>query len=163
AMIRSSRMCATIGILTAIALPRLILGAARAGELGLAASPYTERWVYCSANLQVDQSVEQVIALIEKTKRSGYTGIMLADYKLQVLYRVPEFYFRNVERVKAAAAKAGIELIPAVFSIGYSNGHLAADPNLAEGLPVIDQPFVVKNWIHGATTKGSVGKSRPKT
>ena len=31
--------------------------------------------------------------------------------------------------------------MPAVFSIGYSNGHLAQDPNLAEGLPVVDQPY----------------------
>ena len=66
---------------------------------------------------------------------------MLADYKLQVLDRVPDNYFRNVEKVKAAAAKAGLELVPAVFSIGYSNGHLSHDPNLAEGLPVVDQPY----------------------
>ena len=72
---------------------------------------------------------------------------MLADYKFQVLYRVPDFYFRNVEKVKAAAARAKIELIPAVFSIGYSNGILAQDPNLAEGLPVVDQPYLVKNRV----------------
>ena len=55
-----------------------------------------------------------------------------------------ENYFRNVDKVKAAAAKAKLEVVPAVFSIGYSNGHLAHDPNLAEGLPVIDQPYLVK-------------------
>ena len=49
--------------------------------------------------------------------------------------------------MKAAAAKAKLELIPAVFSIGYSNGLLAHDPNLAEGLPVIDQPYVVKDGV----------------
>ena len=100
-----------------------------------------ERWLYCSVNLQVDRSVDDLTALFDRAKRSGYTGILLADYKFQVLYRVPDNYFRNVEKVKAAAAKAGLELIPAVFSIGYSNGHLAQDPNLAEGLPVVDQPY----------------------
>jgi hypothetical protein len=64
-----------------------------------------------------------------------------------VLYRVPDFYFRNVERVKAAAARAKIELIPAVFSTSFSNGILAQDPNLAEGLPVVDQPYLVKNRL----------------
>ncbi len=113
-----------------------------AGEAGTAR--YPERWVYCSANLQVDQSVKDVIALIERAKKDGYTAMLIADYKLQVLDRVPDFYFRNVEKVKAAAARAGIELVPAVFSVGYSNGHLSHDPNLAEGLPVVDQPFVVK-------------------
>lgn len=105
---------------------------------------YGERWVYCSANLQVDQSVKDVIALLDRSKKSGYTTMLLADYKLQVLHRVPDFYFRNVQQVKEAARKLEIELVPAVFSIGYSNGHLSQDPNLAEGLPVVDQPYVVK-------------------
>ena len=89
-----------------------------------------------------------MIALIERARRARVYGHRCsADYKFQVLYRVPDYYFRNVEHVKAAAARAKIELIPAVFSIGYSNGILAHDPNLAEGLPVVDQPYVVKNRV----------------
>jgi hypothetical protein len=107
-------------------------------------SQYQERWVYCSANLQVEQSVKEVIALIDRARKDGYTAMLIADYKLQVLNRVPDFYFRSVEKVKAAAARAGIELVPAVFSIVYSNGHLEHNRNLAEGLPVIDRPFVVR-------------------
>ena len=120
---------------------------ARGAETGLASASYGERWVYCSFNLQVDKSADDLIALFERAKRCGYTGVVLADYKFQVLHRVPDWYFRNVERVRAAAARLGIELIPAVFSMGYSNGHLAQDPNLAEGLPVVDQPYLVKNGV----------------
>ncbi|MFI5459791.1 MAG: hypothetical protein ACHRXM_30585 [Isosphaerales bacterium] len=149
-MTRSQSRRSSIGILTVLAVSSLFAGAASAAELFPAPSPYGERWVYCSANLQVDRSAADVIAIFERAKRSGYTGVMLSDYKFQVLYRVPDFYFRNVERVKAAAARTGIELIPAVFSIGYSNGHLAADPNLAEGLPVVDQPYVVKSRVEFA-------------
>jgi hypothetical protein len=117
-----------------------------------AASPsYNDRWVYCSFNLQVDKSADDLCAMCERAAKAGYTGILLSDYKLQILDRVPDFYFRNVEKVKAAAARARIELIPAVFSIGYSNGHLAHDPNLAEGLPVVDQPYVVKEQPSGST------------
>src|ERR1700733_4156835 len=83
-------------------------GASTAADLGLAPSPYVDRWIYCSFNLQVDRSVDELIALIERASRAGYTGILLADYKFQVLYRVPDFYFRNVEKVKAAAATAKI-------------------------------------------------------
>jgi hypothetical protein len=115
--------------------------AARAGEV--AGIRYDDRWLYCSFNLQVDRSVTDLQALFDRARRTGYTGVVLADYKFQVLDGVPDYYFRNVAKVKAAAASANLELIPAVFSIGYSNGHLAHDPNLAEGLPVIDQPFVV--------------------
>ncbi|HYA36330.1 MAG TPA: hypothetical protein VEF03_11965, partial [Candidatus Binataceae bacterium] len=37
-----------------------------------------------------------------------------------------------------------IRIIPSVFRIGYSNGMLVHDPNLAEGVPVRDAPFVVR-------------------
>jgi hypothetical protein len=68
------------------------------------ASAYGERWVYCITNLQVDRLVDDVIMLIERAGRDGYNAVMPADYKSQILDRVPDFYFRNVERVKAAAA-----------------------------------------------------------
>jgi hypothetical protein len=149
--------CGTIGILVALMGASLLAGSVRSGELFPVASPYGERWVYCSANLQVDKSVDDLAAIFQRVKRAGYTGIMFSDYKLQVLYRVPDYYLRNVERVKDAAARAGLELIPAVFSIGYSNGHLAQDSNLAEGLPVIDQPFVVSGRVDSAAKKGRGG------
>jgi hypothetical protein len=59
--------------------------------------------------------------------------------------------------VKAAAARAKVEIIPSVFPIGYSNALLANDPNLAEGMPVDRAPFVVKareaRLVPDATTK----------
>jgi hypothetical protein len=160
-MNRSRSTRGPIELLAIVAALNALVSGASAGELTAASSPYAERWVYCSTNLQVDRSVDQVNALMERAKRGGYTGIMIADYKFQVLYRVPDFYFRNAERVKAAAARIGIELIPAVFSIGYSNGHLAEDPNLAEGLPVVDQPFVVKNRIESPVRNGAAAGSGP--
>ena len=59
-----------------------------AAEAELAAAPYSERWLYCSSNLQVDRSVDDLTALFDRAKRSGYTGILFSDYKLQVLDRV---------------------------------------------------------------------------
>ncbi len=119
----------------------------RAADVDASRPTYARRWIYCSFNLQVDKSADDLIALLERAARAGYNGVLLADYKFQVLYRVPDYYFRNVEKVKKAAARLKIELIPAVFSVGYSNGILAQDPNLAEGFPVADQPYVVKNRV----------------
>ncbi len=151
---RGRRVCRrAFSNLICLGFAAVIGGTGGAAELGLAPAPYVDRWVYCSFNLQVDKSVDELIDLIERARRDGYTGIVLADYKFQVLYRVPDFYFRNVERVKAAADRAKIELIPAVFSIGYSNGILAQDPNLAEGLPVVDQPYLVKNRVAALDTR----------
>src|SRR5437660_7416345 len=61
-------------------------------------------------------------------------------------------YFGNVEKAKKLATELKLELVPALFDIGYSNNLLWHDPNLAEGLPVKDQPFVVKG-----------GEARPAT
>jgi hypothetical protein len=102
------------------------------------------RWFYCSQNLLVDENVARVEALLRRAAKAGYNGVLLADYKFNVLDRMDERYFGNVERVKRVAAEVGIEIVPAVFSVGYSSGILAHDPNLAEGLPVRDAPFVVR-------------------
>lgn len=111
------------------------------------APQYADRWVYCQTNLQVEKNADQVIGLIHRAAKAGYTGLVLADYKLNILDRVPAQYFRNAGRVKQAAENAKIELIPTVFPFGYSAGLLAHDPNLAEGLPVKEAPFVVKNGV----------------
>lgn len=105
---------------------------------------YDRRWVWVMANLLVDAEADRVAALVERAGRDGYNGLVLSDYKLNFLQRMPKHYFAHVDRVKAAAGRAKVEIIPAVFPIGYSNGLLANDTNLAEGLPVEDAPFVVK-------------------
>src|SRR5262249_35265434 len=105
---------------------------------------YAQRWFYAAFNLQVDKNADDLIALIERAGKSGYNGLVLADYKLNILERVPKHYFKNVERVQKAAKAAGLEIIPTVCPIGYSAGLLAHDPNLAEGVPVKDAPFVVR-------------------
>ncbi len=154
---RGAERAAIAGVLHALCLCFLFTVTTRAeGERAIA--PYSERWVYCSANLQVDASVPQLTKLFARAKQSGYTGILFSDYKLQVLDRVTDNYFRNVERIKSAAAEAGLELVPAVFSIGYSNGHLAHDVNLAEGIPVIDQPYVVKSVSEAPAQKTGTKK-----
>jgi hypothetical protein len=127
----------------AVAVVLAVFGTARVprGE----AAPYAARWFYSAHNLIVDQQVNDLLGLIQKAQRSGYNGVVLADYKLGLLDTMPPSYFRNVARVRQAAAAAGMEVIPALFPVGYSNSILAHDPNLAEGLPVKAAPFVVHN------------------
>lgn len=108
---------------------------------------YQRRWVYAQYNLLVDKNVEQVLDLIARAQKSGFNGMVLADYKFNVLERLPDRYFKNVARVQKAAAAASIELIPTVCPIGYSAGLLAHDPNLAEGVPVKQAPFEVRKGV----------------
>jgi hypothetical protein len=131
-------------------IARVILTALLA-SLGSGAFPaddsptrYDRRWFYAMTNLQVKENSDRLIDQIERASKAGYNGVVLADYKLNVLDRVPDYYFANVARVQKAAQAAGVEIIPTVFPIGYSNGLLTHDPNLAEGLPVENAPFLVK-------------------
>ena len=112
-----------------------------------AAEPPAHRWLYLQQNLQVVENLPKIEAILRRAAKSGYNGVVLADYKLNVLDRVPEHYFKNAERFKAICRELKLEIIPTVMSFGYSDGILAHDPNLAEGLPVKDAPFVVRGKV----------------
>jgi hypothetical protein len=103
--------------------------------------------VYAPANYQVNEQADRIIALMKRAKAAGYTHFLITDSKFSRVPTLPPHYFANVARVRAAAKEIGIELVPALFSVGYSNDLLSNDPNLAEGLPVKDALFVVKNSI----------------
>lgn len=101
------------------------------------------RWVWVMANLMVKKEADRVVALIERSAKAGYNGLVLSDYKMNLLDQVQPHYFPNARRVLEAARAAKIEIIPVIAPIGYSNGILLHDANLAEGLPAVDLPFVV--------------------
>ena len=103
-----------------------------------------ELWFYCQTNLAVDGNVERLNALIARASQAGYTHLLLSDSKFAKLGDMGPPYFGNVERVKTAAREAGIEVVPAVFPIGYSNDLLWHDPDLVEALPVRDALFIVR-------------------
>jgi hypothetical protein len=113
--------------------------------LTLGASAAKERWVYLPANFQVDAEADRVIALLTRAKAAGYDHALISDSKFARLGTVPERYFENADRVKQAAAGLKIALVPAMFPVGYSNNLLFHDPNVAEGLPVKQARFVVRD------------------
>lgn len=101
------------------------------------------RWVWVMENLQVDAKIVPLQDLMARAKKAGYNGIVLSDYKLNVLDRVTPNYFKNLATIHETARKLELALVPTVCPVGYSNGLLAHDPNLAEGLPVKDAIYVV--------------------
>lgn len=107
-----------------------------------------KKWVYCPTNLQADENIPKLEAIFRRAAAAGYNGVLLADTKFARLGELGDNgprYFRNAERIKRAAAENHLEIIPAVFPIGYSEALLFHDPNLAEALPVRDALFVVQN------------------
>ena len=98
------------------------------------AADLRERWIYSSTNLMVDKNIDSLEALFRRAAKAGYNGVLLADSKFGRLGQMPPHYFQNVERVKATARESALQIVPAVFPLGYS-----------EALLVRDACFVVRN------------------
>ena len=107
-------------------------------------APLRDRWVYVQTNLLVAANLDKLEPVLRRASKAGYNGILLADSKFSRLADMDERYFQNVARLKALCRELSLEAFPAVFPIGYSEGLLSRDPNLAEALPVRDALFVVE-------------------
>ncbi|MCY2950422.1 MAG: carbohydrate binding domain-containing protein [Planctomycetota bacterium] len=108
------------------------------------AAPLEHRWVYLATNLLVDKNVEDALVLLDRAAKAGYNGVVLTDSKFLRWDQLPERYVQNVRRVRQACRDHKLACIACVCPIGYANDLLSRDPNLAEGLPVVDAPFVAK-------------------
>ena len=104
-------------------------------------------WLYCSQNLWVDKNLDELEALWRRAAGAGYTHVLLSDSKFGKLGDMDARYFRNVDRLRKLASELKLEIVPALFPIGYSNDILWHDPNLIEGLPVRDALFVVRDGV----------------
>jgi hypothetical protein len=82
---------------------------------------------------------------MRQAKAAGYNGVVLDDYKFQILDRTSALYFRHLEEIRRTAAELKMDLYPMVVRFGYPNGLLAHDPNLAEGVPVVRAPYRVRD------------------
>lgn len=104
-------------------------------------------WVYKATNLLVPEQVAAVKDVIKQSAACGATHLLLTDTKFGRLGEMEPRYFKNVEEVKQSAKDNGIEIIPCVCPIGYSDALLISDPNLIEALPVKDVPMVVSGGL----------------
>ena len=139
-MARMGYRTAAVVVLTLAALFARVSGAQEA-------SAPRELWLYYPTNLLVEKNVEKLQDIWGRAAKAGYTHVLIADSKFSRLGEMDRRYFTNVERVKKIAAELKLTLVPAVFSVGYSNDLLSRNPNLAEGFPVKDAPFVVKGGV----------------
>ncbi|MCP4808665.1 MAG: hypothetical protein GY913_20805 [Proteobacteria bacterium] len=93
----------------------------------------------------MDDNITEAIALLERAEAAGYGGVVLADFKLHKLHtgELPSWYADNLQALLTRALELDLKVLPAVMPFGYSEGLLAADPDLAEGQRVEQAPFVV--------------------
>ena len=103
------------------------------------------RWVYLATNLLVDKNVDDGVAILGAGRQGGLQRRGADRQQVHALGPLPERYLQNVRRFRQACRDLKLDCIACVCPIGYSNDLLSRDPNLAEGLPVKDAPFVAKD------------------
>ena len=109
------------------------------------AIPLADRFVWVFGwNLEADSDVPEIVRVLDAAGQHGCNGAVLSAGLDSLSQKSPAF-FRRLEQVQQACERNHLELIPVVFSVGYGGGVLAHNPNLAEGVPVQNAPFVVKN------------------
>jgi len=105
---------------------------------------FPHRWVYISRRLRSDRDLDDIRQIARTASENGLNGVLLAA-GLDAIDLQPPDYLTRLEKVKAIFREYHLEMIPNIFSAGYGGGILAHDKNLAEGLPVKDALYVVKN------------------
>lgn len=107
------------------------------------AAPYADRlvWVF-GWNLAKDSDVPAISQVLDTAAKVGFNGAVVS-FGLDTLCKQSPDYFRRLDEVRQACERNKLDLIPAIFSVGYGGAALAHDRNLAEGLPVEDAPFEV--------------------
>lgn len=118
-------------------------------RLGAAEPTWSDRWVYCPTNFQVDAGVDRLLGLFDRAAAAGYNGVILTDFKFGKMEGRPANYLANLARTRKAAADRHLALIACVMPVGYAGEILQNDPNLAEGVPASAVPFLV----HGDTAR----------
>jgi hypothetical protein len=105
---------------------------------------YPYRWVYVSKPLRADSDVGDINDIVKTASEHGINGMVLAA-GLDRLNLLRADYFRRLGQVKQICSKYNIEIIPAIFNVGYASSILAHDKNLAAGIIVKDALFVVQD------------------
>ncbi len=99
---------------------------------------YPIRWVFSGHNLLVNSQVTELEGIEDSMAAHKLNGLQQNDFKNNI-YSVFENsyppYFYNVDSLQAYSAKTNVELIPGMFPVGWSEGILFHDPDLAEGFP----------------------------
>jgi len=104
----------------------------------------SERWLFVFRDHTVPGKVEKTMELLPRAKAAGFNGILLSDHHLLTIDRMPEWYRRDIVRVREAIRGHGFRLIASCMPVGYAGSILAYDPNLAEGVPVRGARFVAR-------------------
>ena len=132
-------------IFTALILWTADIGAQTASETAAPLVPPGQQWCFIMKNVATEAGRDSTLALIKRAHQAGYNGVVLSDSKLDKFQLQDAAYCANLATVRQACRDGQMLFIPCVTPFGYSEGFLSNDPNLAEGMPVREADFTVKD------------------
>ena len=98
---------------------------------------YPVRWVFSTHNLLVNNNITFLKSLADTMALYKLNGLQQNDFKYSILQIMGSNYFQNVDTLKKSLKARNIAVIPGVIGLGWSEGILFNDPNLAEGLHAV--------------------------
>lgn len=105
---------------------------------------FGRRWVFVHSQLATPGGVDRVLEIMRRAKAARYNGIVLTEATLSAASVPSDAERERAQRLRAAAASLGLEIIPTVFS---PTSILRQDPNLAEAMPVRNALFIVRDGV----------------
>jgi len=107
-------------------------------------APLPHRWVMVRTHLDGDADVEKIRGIADTAASHGLNGILLGA-GLDTLDATRPERLRRLQAVRQLCRERHLDVIPSIFTPGYGGGLLGEDRNLAEGLPVENALFVVRD------------------
>src|SRR5579862_1826455 len=104
-----------------------------------------QRWYYVMTSINDDEILAKQIDLLKRASKAGYTGVAFYDCKVDKYKIRPANFDDNMKKFRQACTDNKMDFIACVLPMGYCDMFLATDPDLAEGMPVRDAAFVVKD------------------
>ena len=118
-----------------------------------------ELWFYYATNLQNTENLKPLEAVFRRAAAAGVYRAGVADQTTGSRLVPPgrKAISENAAKVKKLAEDLHLEIVPAVFPMGWSEALLSHNPDLVETLPVRDALFVVKNGVAQPVAMPPVG------
>ena len=104
-----------------------------------------QKWIFSFANFAKDDAAEAITKLVKDGRKAGYNGILVSDVKFEKLQLTDEKYKQRLQAFRKVCKDEGVKLAVHVGSYGYSDMFLTHNRNLAEGMPVRNATFIVKD------------------
>ena len=92
-----------------------------------------------------ETALAEKIEIIKRAKKAGYNAVYAQDPRFGNLPMLDEAFASNCRKLRQTCDELGMTLATPSCQMGYSAQLIAIDPNLAEGIPVRNATFVVKD------------------